>query len=168
MGTKTLWVVRHAKSAWPPGVEDFERPLAQRAHRQARVASEWLASEPAPAQRVLTSPARRAAETAHCLCRAFGLAAQDVEDRDELYLASAAAMLNVARSLPEGIFSAAIVGHNPGITQFVNLAAGRPALANVPTFGMARFTAASDWRSVTWESFRLERWTSPKRLEEAR
>ena len=168
METKTLWVVRHAKSAWPPGVRDFERPLAERGHRQSRVASEWLASEPAPAQRVLTSPARRAAETANCLRRAFGLSAQDVEDRDDLYLASPAAMLNVARSLPEGVSSAAIVGHNPSITQFVNLAAGRQALDNLPTFGMVRFTAASAWRSVTWESFHLERWTSPKRLEEAR
>lgn len=168
MGTKALWVVRHAKSAWPAGVPDFERPLAERGHRQSRAAGRWLASEPAPAQRVLTSPARRAVATADYVRQAFGLSVQDVECRDALYLASAAAMLNVARSLGEDISSAAIVGHNPSVTRFLNLAAGRHVSDNLPTFGMARFTAAGVWRSVTWGGFHLECWTSPKRLEEGR
>lgn len=166
METKTLWLIRHAKSAWPAGVADFDRPLAARGHRQARVLQRWLADQDAPAQRLLTSPARRAAATAACVSQAFGLAESDVEARAALYLANAQTLLNALRSLPDAVPSAAIVAHNPGITDCVNRLSGLWVTDNLPTFGVARFTAAGAWRSLAFGAARLEGWTSPGKLEE--
>ena len=42
MGTRTLILLRHAKSDYPDGVADHERPLAQRGIREAALAGDWI------------------------------------------------------------------------------------------------------------------------------
>src|SRR5438067_2354566 len=39
---RTLVLLRHAKSAYPAGVADHDRPLAPRGKRQAGLAGDWL------------------------------------------------------------------------------------------------------------------------------
>ena len=39
---RTLLLMRHAKSSYPPGVADHDRPLAPRGVRQAGLAGAWL------------------------------------------------------------------------------------------------------------------------------
>ena len=39
---KRLILMRHAKAAFPLGVEDHERPLAQRGHTKAPLAGKWM------------------------------------------------------------------------------------------------------------------------------
>ena len=50
---RTLLLLRHAKSDWPPGVPDHERPLAPRGEREAKLAGNWLRAH-APALTRLT------------------------------------------------------------------------------------------------------------------
>ncbi len=125
----------------------------------------WLAGQDAPARRVLTSPARRAKDTAAYVRDAFGLAEQDVMERTALYHAGASGLLEAAQSLPEHIAAAAIVGHNPGMTHCVNLLAGEPLVANLVTFGAVRCEFIGAWCSVTFDSARLVGWMTPKRLK---
>ncbi len=125
----------------------------------------WLAGQDAPAQRVLTSPARRAKDTAAYVRDAFGLGEQDVTERTAFYHADASDLLQAAQSLPEHITAAAIVGHNPGMTHCVNLLAGEPLVANLPTFGAVRCEFAGTWRSATFEGARLVGWMTPERLK---
>jgi phosphohistidine phosphatase len=61
---RSLLLLRHAKSAWPDGVADLERPLARRGERAAELVGRFLADHGLVPDRVLSSPARRAAETA--------------------------------------------------------------------------------------------------------
>ena len=124
----------------------------------------WLAGQDNPAQVVLTSPARRAKETAAYVRRAFGLAAADVVERNALYHAGAHDLVAAAQSLPETVACAAIVAHNPGLTHCVNRLAGEPLLDHLPTFGVARFEFAGRWRSAAFEGARLAGWMTPKRL----
>ncbi|HEU0086865.1 MAG TPA: hypothetical protein VFQ77_04335 [Pseudonocardiaceae bacterium] len=39
---RTLILLRHAKSVWPQGVPDIERPLARRGRRDAPAVGQWL------------------------------------------------------------------------------------------------------------------------------
>ncbi len=41
-GVHRLVLLRHAKSAYPPGVADHERPLNDRGRRDAPEAGRWL------------------------------------------------------------------------------------------------------------------------------
>ncbi|MFE6686352.1 SixA phosphatase family protein [Streptomyces sp. NPDC057743] len=58
-----LIVLRHAKSAWPEGVPDHERPLAGRGRRDAPAAGRWLRQRHCAPDVVLCSTSRRTRET---------------------------------------------------------------------------------------------------------
>ncbi|MFK0293496.1 SixA phosphatase family protein [Streptomyces sp. NPDC090442] len=58
-----LIVLRHAKSAWPEGVPDHERPLAGRGRRDAPAAGRWLWQQHCAPDVVLCSTSRRTRET---------------------------------------------------------------------------------------------------------
>jgi phosphohistidine phosphatase len=60
---RTLLLLRHAKSDWPPGVPDHERPLAPRGKREAKLAGDWLRAEAPAVNAVLCSTATRTRET---------------------------------------------------------------------------------------------------------
>src|SRR5437868_8016943 len=76
MGTgRTLLVLRHAKAAGEPGVDDIERPLTGGGRRDASAAGRWLLSRGVTPDWVLCSPARRARETWERVRAALGAAA---------------------------------------------------------------------------------------------
>ena len=52
-GTRTLVLMRHAKSDYPDGVDDHERPLAARGIREAGLAGDWLRAHLTPLDAVL-------------------------------------------------------------------------------------------------------------------
>jgi len=58
-----LILLRHAKSAWPDGVADKERPLAPRGLEAASLMGEYMAREELLPDLVLVSTARRTQET---------------------------------------------------------------------------------------------------------
>lgn len=143
MGTKQLWIIRHAKSSWEQsGQRDFDRGLNPRGLRDGARMQAYLASLNPPArapQWLWCSTARRARATAE-----FVRAGAQVDDdccvyRDDLYHASASTLLDVLQQTPAEIASVAIVAHNPGLTDLANCLGDAPVTHNLPTFGIARF-----------------------------
>jgi hypothetical protein len=64
---------------------------------------------------VLCSTARRARETAERIRPSFGTT--PVRDESDPYGASAAALLERLRSVPDGVASVLLIGHNPAIAE---------------------------------------------------
>ena len=62
-GARRLVLLRHAKSAWPDGVPDSQRPLNGRGRRDARAAGQWLREHVDGLGAVVCSPAQRTRET---------------------------------------------------------------------------------------------------------
>jgi len=60
---RTLILLRHAKSAWPEGTPDIERPLGRRGRRDAPAVGQWLRREAPPIDLVVCSPATRTRQT---------------------------------------------------------------------------------------------------------
>ena len=60
---RQLVILRHAKSAWPDGIPDRQRPLAKRGRRDASATGLWLRDELGRLDAVLCSPAERARQT---------------------------------------------------------------------------------------------------------
>lgn len=127
----------------------------------------WLRAREARAALVLTSAARRAAETADHVRSAFDLPQDAVLERRDLYLADATDLLDALRALPDDTGNVALVGHNPGITGFVNRLAGWAALDNLPTFGIAEFVVEGSWSDVAFGSGRLDAVVTPATVESA-
>src|SRR6478752_3246036 len=60
---RTLLLLRHAKSGYPDGVPDHERPLAPRGVREAGLAGDWIRANAPGVDAVLCSTATRTRET---------------------------------------------------------------------------------------------------------
>jgi phosphohistidine phosphatase len=118
----TLILLRHAKSDWPAGVPDHERPLNTRGERDAPLTGDWLVSTKRVPDHVLCSTARRTRETYALVAEAFDAAASpEVSYLDEIYGTPAGEMLEAIRAVPEDVRTLLVVSHNPG-TQHLALA----------------------------------------------
>ena len=158
-----LWLIRHAKSSWQSAAKsDFERPLNQRGEKDGPAMRDWLAGHPHPAQWIWTSDAARAAATAAFVAEAFPSATLEGDHR--LYGASPAMLIEVLRMTPPAKETVAIVAHNPGITESVNLFAGTTVINNMPTFGAALLQWPGNADALPLGAARLEALMSPKQL----
>ncbi len=125
-GTRTLWLLRHAKAVTdpPPGGSDFDRVLAPRGRRDAAALGHLFAGRgeglgpalkgaPRPAV-ALVSPAARTTATAELV---LADVAEPPERRldHELYGADPEEVLAFLRALADDIDSAMVVGHNPTV-----------------------------------------------------
>ena len=132
-----LWLIRHAKSSWSDaGLRDFDRPLNKRGKRDGPRMQAWLQGQAFSPTWIWTSTAARTRATA-AFVQAACPAAQLAEDH-RLYGATPETIVDVLRGTPAGHDSIAVIAHNPGITQCINLLAGERLIDNLPTFGIAR------------------------------
>lgn len=133
---KRLTLVRHAKSSWKhAALADIDRPLCGRGKKDAPRMGAYLAGAGITPDIILSSPARRARKTAMLLAGEIPGAGERVLVDPALYEAGAAVLLARVRALDETWRHVMLVGHNPGLTDFVNLltAAG---IDKLPTCGV--------------------------------
>ena len=155
-----LLVLRHAKSDWSQALPDFERDLNTRGVRDAEALRVWLGAQEHPPQRIITSPAVRAARTAE----AARAACPDVDYATDLriYHGDAHSMLRIVNEVEDDIESLLIAGHNPGITHFVNALGAAPVIDALPTCGLVRFSFDCPWRSLDFGAATFEILRTPK------
>ena len=133
---KTLFLIRHAKSCWNhPDLKDIDRPLNERG----------LANAPSMAQRaktqwttpglVLSSPARRAKDTAN-LMKPLWFPNQDIVIEKTLYEGSPSEVLDLISFTDDVFESVALFFHNPTITFLNHMLTGSAAF-EFPTCGMS-------------------------------
>lgn len=145
---RVLILLRHAKSDYPPGVPDRERPLAARGERDAMAAAAWIGAAYPEIDEAVVSPARRAQQTwAQVSMR---VRAARVRDDERVYADWGAGLGDVVASLDAGSRSAIVVGHNPGIEEFALGFAGdsqvRGRMADkYPTCGIAVIRLTGEW-----------------------
>lgn len=118
---KTLLLLRHAKSSWKkPDLPDHERPLNKRGKKEAPKVGKFLKSNDLVPDLILSSTARRAAETAHAVAEASGFKGQ-VDLHQGLYLSDPTSYLDILRCLPDEANRALVVGHNPDVEALLTL-----------------------------------------------
>lgn len=141
----TLVVLRHAKSAWPDGVDDEDRPLAARGRRDARAAGRWL-REHVAVDLVVCSPALRTRQTWEHVQAELGGAPEFRLD-ERIYDASLDDLVDVVRGLPSAAGTVLLVGHNPGLTELVHELSG--AGFEMKTSSIAVLRGDGDWADVS-------------------
>ncbi|MFC3174702.1 SixA phosphatase family protein [Novosphingobium bradum] len=116
---KLLGLFRHAKSDWHDATaRDFDRPLNQRGRKGAAVMGRHIAEHGVLWQRVIASPAVRAAQTIEMAAEAAGRTVPVEWDR-RIYLASSATLADLLREIPEPTRAVLLVGHNPGLEDLI-------------------------------------------------
>ncbi|SIQ23201.1 histidine phosphatase family protein [Bosea sp. TND4EK4] len=168
-----LMLLRHAKSNWPAGVADRDRPLAPRGREAAPLIGGYLAEELLLPDLVLISPARRTVETWELVAPMLAeKPASQYEPR--IYEAKASALLDVVQETEPAVKTLLMIGHNPGFEELAQRLTGhgdRYAAARMsqkyPTCGLAVLDfAVEDWRDVAGRGGRLDRFVTPASLGE--
>ena len=146
---KTLYIVRHAKSSWKdPGLEDHQRPLNKRGRRDVPVMGSRLKARAVRPDLIVTSDARRALDTAIPIAEMLGLERSVIRRDAGLYHASDAWILERVKALDDGWQQVMIVGHNPGLNEFVNRFLASP-IPNLPTVGIVELGFKIDaWQAI--------------------
>ncbi len=121
---KTLYLLRHGKSAWDdPGLADHDRPLAPRGIKAAKLVGRHLADRKVRIDLALCSTALRASDTFDLVKAELGEEVPAEHER-ALYLCGARALLERVRSAPESASSLMLVAHNPDLHELGVLLAG--------------------------------------------
>lgn len=146
---RQLIVIRHAKSDWnDPDLSDHDRPLNPRGLRDAPVMGRRLARSCAMPVTLITSSAVRARATASLMAAEMGIVEDAIRVDARLYGASAAALLNYIRELADADNPVAIIAHNPGLTELVNILSDHE-IENLPTCSYAVLNFdVTHWRQV--------------------
>lgn len=137
-------VMRHAR-AEQAAETDRVRRLTEGGRNDARAAGAWVASSGHVPDLILASSAARAEETAQLVASLSDV--RRLELVDDLYGADGYEVLDiVAATVPDGVTTAMVVGHNPTMEQVAYLLQGegadqlRPVRpARFPTSGVGVF-----------------------------
>ena len=146
---RKLFIIRHGKSSWEhAGLDDIDRPLAERGIRNAGEMARRLVERGEIPQLILTSPASRALNTALIMQKVWGLGPESLQVHEPLYDAYLSEIKEVLATVPPEIRGVAIFGHNPSFTAYTNQFLKIP-LDNLPTAGVGLITLDSDsWDGV--------------------
>jgi phosphohistidine phosphatase len=121
---KTLLILRHAKSSRDATGPDHDRPLNDRGRRDAPRMGRLLSAQDLVPDLIVSSTARRARKTAEAVAEEAGYVGA-IDAAAALYLASPETITRTVRALPEESARALLVGHNPGMEDFVERVTGR-------------------------------------------
>ncbi len=141
-GRRLLILVRHAKSDWSGDEPDHDRPLAKRGRRQAPEAGRWLAEHIGGIDLAVVSTAVRARQTWELVSAPLA-APPSTRLEDRAYAASASALLDIVRALPDDAATVALVGHNPGIEDLASTLTGH--WVSMPTSALAVIGLSGGW-----------------------
>jgi len=147
---KRLTLMRHGDAQWKdPEVADFARPLNRRGNNESEAIARRLAELQLVPDLIITSPARRAAQTAESVARELGLVQRSLKYEEALYLAGADDILKLARAIGPRVPHLMIVGHNPGISEAANILAPSREMTGLATAAFCSITFDTDlWPGI--------------------
>ncbi len=146
---KKLFVVRHAKSSWDfPELDDHDRPLNNRGLKNAPEMGRRLATKNVKIGLMVTSPAKRAADTAGFIADQLSYPKSRIVKEPLFYHAGIHDLMAKVQTTQNGVTSLMIFGHNPGLTDFVNYMTGAD-IYNIPTCGIAEIDFdVTSWKQI--------------------
>jgi phosphohistidine phosphatase len=148
----TLLLMRHAKSDYPEGVPDHDRPLAPRGIREAGLAGDWLRANVSGVDAVLCSTATRARQT---LDRT-GIDAP-VRYSGRLYGATPGTMIEEINRTADDVGTLLVIGHEPTMSGLAlvladddgtDVAAVERISAKFPTSAIAVLAVPGAWKGL--------------------
>ena len=151
--------MRHAKSDYPAGVDDHDRPLNRRGRLASALMGAWVAEAGAPDLAYVSSAARAAETWARMRLDA------PMETRKALYHADAETMLEVARQAPDTAATLLVLWHQPGIGDAANLLLGARLVPAFPTAQIVVIDVeVATWREIVFGEGALIDIAAPKDL----
>ena len=167
MATKTLLLLRHAKSSWDnAGLDDHDRPLNGRGRKAASRMGRVIQDQRLPVDLLICSTAVRAQETAERVLKQ--LVQKPIRlDREDLYHASPDQIAEILASIDDQVQCPLLIGHNPGFEEFLSTLTNSEV--QFPTAALAQLEITiAHWHEFTLQTTaRLKQIWRPRDLESA-
>jgi phosphohistidine phosphatase len=167
---RELLILRHAKSDWDSDTpSDFDRPLTRRGKQDAPKVGTWLLRMGLVPDHVVSSPAKRARQTATRVCKSLEIAKGRIVWEPEIYEANLDDLLAVLGRCPADATKVLTIGHNPGLETLVKHLCGEelepPADGKLlPTAAIARLEMPEPWERLERACAQLVSITRPRDL----
>ena len=144
---KTLLILRHAKSSWDnPDLTDYDRPLNKRGKRDAPRMGKHLQEQELVPDRILTSSAKRARQTAKKAAEACNYS-RKIKKVDSFYHAPLGVYLEKLQTLANKYHCVMVVGHNPTMEHLVRHLTEQ--IERMPTAALAQIELPlQNWQSL--------------------
>jgi len=128
--------MRHAEASNEmPGLNDFDRPLTAHGITMTGKVNRYLREQACIPDLIITSPAVRALETARLVAEGLDITPGQVQVQRIIYDADRDDLEELFYAIPPSADTLLLVGHNPGLTDFVNLFLDVP-VGSLPTSGL--------------------------------
>jgi len=162
---KTLLIMRHAKSAWgSPDLADLDRPLLEKGKKRTKHIIDYLLKKQVKVDLLLTSPAVRSMETAIIMAHGLTIPESDIREEKLIYSADCDRLFDLFYDLPLPVNNLMIIGHNPTVTNFVNIYLDEK-IDVLPTSGLVCLAfETDDWTQIASCMVRVEFIVFPKML----
>ena len=166
---RELILLRHGRSDWGVGSDDFHRPLKRQGKRDAQRVGSWLMRHSLTPDYVVSSPAERAGATAAKACKVMGIGTRVIRLDERIYEANLESLRGVLADCPQQARRVLLVGHNPGLEKLLDfllpgkVPPGRDGKL-LPTSTLARLGMPEDWSRLTAGCAALAGITRPSTL----
>lgn len=164
---KRLTIFRHAKASRDDlTMADFDRPLTKRGEKDAALMGQRLLKRQALPDHFLSSPARRALDTASIVAKEIGFPVPLIAADQEIYNAALSELIAVVQRIYNGFDHVILFGHNPGF-QDLSAYLTNQQFDKLPTSGIVCIDFEIDaWAELAQGSGKLAFFDYPKNPEE--
>jgi phosphohistidine phosphatase len=163
---KTLVLMRHAKSREQErGKKDFDRILSEEGIRDASLVGRFLYNKNINADRILSSPATRAKETAELISEQMKFDTNRIHYVEDIYTGSVRSLLLLINEMSEDCKNIVIIGHNPAVTYLAEYLT-KSVIGNIEECGYALIKVDSQWETVSEGTCYLDYYQFPTQLRQ--
>lgn len=159
---KTVCFIRHAKSSWDQaGLSDIDRPLNIRGKTTAPIMAKILADKDITPDLIISSPAKRARQTAKAFRKQYGMSKSDTQFEPSIYGGDEQNIFDILRKVDNSRETVFVFGHNPTMNYLAALFSEDHI--HVPTCGiMVVKLNITDWKSLQPDHKGLQVFIYPK------
>ena len=147
--TKTLYLIRHAKSSWDDhDLSDFQRTLNNRGLKDAPPMAKFLKGKNIIPDLIISSPAVRTLSTAEIFADEFNYKKNKIISDEKIYEATMSELMTAIKGINDEYNTVMLLGHNPGISNIANLIGDKflPALPTCSVVGIE--LKVNSWNEV--------------------
>lgn len=162
---KYLTIIRHAKSSWEnPDLVDFDRPLNERGKSAIKIIGSFLKEKNIETDLVISSPAKRARQTAICIGKFLHYKSSEIHFEPEIYFGNAASILSIIKKTDNKYNDIFIFGHEPILSSLIEFLTEND-IEKFPTCAVYRIVLDIEcWKNITSSKAKCEFYVNPKLL----
>ncbi|MEE1622066.1 SixA phosphatase family protein [Zafaria sp. Z1313] len=167
---KRLMLLRHAKSDYPLGVPDHDRPLAGRGDREAPLAGRWMVENGRIPDYIVCSDALRARSTCAWVGSELGEQGPTPYLDSRVYGAGATQLLSIVNETPETVGTLLVIGHLPTVQELAmrlaSVESDEDAVMDLatryPTLGLTVMDIEKPWAELDGRDARVSDFVVPR------